>query len=290
MDKLFDIFEEYLKNYTIKVDTFHNYYEEAFNYIIQAGGKRFRPMLLLSVVEGINPLLVRNSLPIALSLEMFHTYSLVHDDLPSMDDADLRRGKETIHKRYNDEVLAILVGDGLNTHSFNLICDSSFSSDTKVKLIKSLSYNGGISGMVLGQALDCHFENQILDIDKLTQIHTKKTAMLIASSLQMGGIIVDLPKDEIDKLYSFGIELGLLFQIQDDIIDFLSDEVSEGKPVGNDIDKNTFVNLLGIEKAIELADLKADKIKQILDNMDTKIRQNLEDLILSYIYRHRKYA
>ena len=190
MKNLLSLFENYLISNLPKSETFHPYFEDALADMLKAGGKRFRPMLLLSVVKSNKTLLIPNSLPVALGLEFLHTYSLIHDDLPAMDDADLRRGFQTLHKKY-DEVTAILVGDALNTEAFNLISNASLSNDIKIDLIKCLSFNGGINGMIIGQAIDCYFENQKLELNQLEFLHIHKTARLIAASLKMGAIICE---------------------------------------------------------------------------------------------------
>ena len=161
MKNLLSLFEDYLLANLPQSKTFHPYFEDALADMLKAGGKRFRPMLLLCVVKSNKSLLIPNSLSVALGLEFLHTYSLIHDDLPAMDNADLRRGFQTLHKKY-DEVTAILVGDALNTEAFNLIANASLSNDIKIDLIKCLATNGGINGMIIGQAIDCYFENQRL--------------------------------------------------------------------------------------------------------------------------------
>ncbi len=278
-------FEEYLNSNLPKSNTFHPVFEDALQAMLQAGGKRFRPMLLLSIVNANNQLLLKNALPVALALEYLHTYSLIHDDLPSMDNADLRRGHPTLHKTY-DEVTAILVGDALNTHSFNLIANSPLSSDIKVELIKSLSSDGGIDGMIIGQAIDCYFENKILELNQLEFLHIHKTAKLIASSLKMGAIISNSTVEVQNKLYDFGIDIGLLFQIQDDIIDETCSEEEAGKTTANDGAKNSFVNLLGLDGAIESADKLSAKCKETLCEFDTSISSSLTTILTKYLNRH----
>ncbi len=154
-------FEEYLKENLPKVDSFHPHYNSAISQMLLAGGKRFRPMLLLSVVEAYEPLLFESALAPALALEFLHTYSLIHDDLPAMDNAPLRRGFETIHITY-DEATAILVGDALNSEAFYRISKAPLRDDIRVKLIELLARDGGTYGMVLGQAIDLYFENREL--------------------------------------------------------------------------------------------------------------------------------
>ncbi len=278
-------FETYLNENLPKVPSFHPVYEDALGVMLTAGGKRFRPMLLLNIVDAYEPMLYNSALPVALALEMFHTYSLIHDDLPAMDNADLRRGHETLHKRY-DEVTAILAGDALNSDAFYLIAKAPLREDIKIKLVELLARDGGSRGMVLGQAIDCYFENTPLTIDQVKLLHTNKTAKLIAVSLQMGAVIVGLEKKVQDELYDFGIDLGLLFQIQDDIIDETQSEEEAGKTTGNDSDKNSFVNLLGLEKTVEEADTLAKDLQRRFENFDEKLRSALQPLMNKYLNRH----
>lgn len=246
--KLVDTFEQFLMDNLPKAPSFHPYFEKAMQEMLRAGGKRFRPLLLLSVVEHNAPLLLPNAMHAALALEFIHTYSLVHDDLPAMDDAPLRRGHPTLHITY-DEVTAILVGDALNTHAFSLLSKAPLSAEERIRLVEILADDAGTSGMILGQAVDCYFEDKKLKIDELSFLHVHKTAKLIAASLLMGAVIAGLDDPNQRKLYDFGIKLGLLFQIQDDVIDATQSAEEAGKPTGNDVHKNSFTNLLGIDGA-----------------------------------------
>lgn len=279
-------FEKYLLSNLPQSKSFHPIFEDALQNMIKAGGKRFRPMLLLSVVNSCESLLLKNAMPVALSVELLHTYSLIHDDLPSMDNAALRRGHPTLHKSF-DETTAILVGDALNTHSFSLIASSPLSSDVKIELIKILSNDGGIDGMIIGQAIDCYFENKPLNIDELEFLHIHKTAKLIAGSLKMGAVISQLSFELQEKLYKFGIDIGLLFQIQDDIIDETATEEEAGKTTNNDEAKNSFVNLLGLEEAMKSADELAKKCENELNGFDNTLQENLKQLLSHYLYRHK---
>ncbi|MGB6328359.1 MAG: polyprenyl synthetase family protein [Halarcobacter sp.] len=286
MHELLSSFENYLLNNLPQSKTFHPCFEDALGLMLKAGGKRFRPMLLLSVVKSNKSLLLENSMPVALGLEMLHTYSLIHDDLPSMDNADLRRGFETLHKKY-DEVTAILVGDALNTEAFSQIANAALHNDIKIELIKVLSSNGGIDGMIIGQAIDCFFENEKLELNQLEFLHIHKTAKLIAGSLKMGAIISEYDLKTQDKLYNFGIDIGLLFQIQDDIIDETQTSIEAGKTTQNDEAKNSFVNLLGLEGAVKAADDLAKKCEYNLNELDKNLKKSLEELLLKYLYRHK---
>ena len=278
-------FENFLLENLPISKSIHPTYEKALQEMLCAGGKRFRPALLLGVVNAFNPLLLEGARHAAYAIELLHTYSLIHDDLPAMDNSPLRRGKPTLHIVY-DEVTAILVGDALNTYSFEVLSNAPFSDGVKVKLIKELAVNGGLNGMVLGQAIDCYFENQPLKIKDVKILHTNKTAKLIAASLKMGAIIID--KEELGKiLYDFGIKLGLLFQIQDDILDVTQTSQEAGKLTGNDEDKNSFVTLIGLEKTMKEANTLAVELLEELNNFDENLKNELSSLLITYINRHR---
>lgn len=276
-----DDFEKYLRSNIPSVESFHPIFNDALSKMLLAGGKRFRPRLLLSVVDAYDPLLLKNAYSVALGIEFLHTYSLIHDDLPSMDNADLRRGEETLHKKY-DEVTAILSGDALNTEAFYVISKAPLRNDVKIELIKELSYYGGIGGMVIGQAIDCYFENKILNFEELKFLHIHKTAKLIAVSLKMGAIIVGLDKKSQNNLFKFGEQLGLLFQIQDDIIDVTEDEKEAGKTTNNDENKNSFVNLLGLDKALQTRDEMVKKLEIEANKFDSKLSKLFEQIIEKY--------
>ena len=279
-------FEAFLSSNLPKAKSFHPHYEKALHDMLLAGGKRFRPALLLGVVKAYQPLLIKNAYHCAYAIELLHTYSLIHDDLPVMDDADLRRGNPTLHVSF-DEVTAVLVGDALNTHAFEVLSEAPFSDKTRVKLIRSLAKNGGASGMVLGQAIDCHFENIPLKIEQIKLLHVNKTAKLIACALQMGAIICG-EKDLEKKLYDFGIDLGLLFQIQDDILDVTQTSQEAGKTTQNDADKNSFVTILGFEKAMQEADELAQTLREELLSFDERLERELSPILTKYINRHKE--
>ncbi len=274
-------FEDFLQNHLPRVESFHPFYNEALKHVFKAGGKRFRPNLLLTLVDFYAPELLQNAFFVASGLEMLHTYSLIHDDLPSMDNSKLRRGMQTLHVKY-DEVTAILVGDALNTHAFFMLSIAPLDDSTKIKLIESLSLNGGTSGMVLGQALDCYFENQTLDFEQLKFLHLNKTAKLIASSLQMGAIIGKLSTKDEEDWYNFGLELGILFQIQDDILDVSVSEKEAGKPINHDTNKNTYVSILGLQKAKEEKQKILQNLQQKLKNFPTPLQKNFNDMLEKY--------
>jgi len=278
-------FEQFLLANLPTSKSIHPTYEAALQNMLIAGGKRFRPALLLGVVNAYNPLLLEGARHAAFAVELLHTYSLIHDDLPAMDDSPLRRGKPTLHVSF-DEVTAILVGDALNTYSFEVLSNAPFSDTVRVKLIRELASNGGLNGMVLGQAIDCYFENKPLKVEDIKLLHTNKTAKLIAASLKMGAIIVG--KEAVaDTLYDFGIKLGLLFQIQDDILDVTQSSEEAGKLTNNDEDKNSFVTILGLEESIKQANELADELTQEMNNFDENLKNELSDLLTKYINRHK---
>jgi len=280
--KLLDSFEVFLQNHLPEIESFHPYYQQALVDMFRAGGKRFRPQLLLEVVDHYEPLLLPAANYIAAAIEMLHTYSLIHDDLPTFDNADLRRGEPTLHVRY-DQVTATLVGDALNSHSFYMIADAPLSSDQRVALVKELSYNGGAGGMVLGQAIDCYFENRKLSLDELSFLHLNKTAKLIAASLKMGAIVVDLDSMQQQQLYDVGLKIGLLFQIEDDIIDATLSSEEAGKPTQNDSVKNSFTNLLGLEGARVEKERVIQEIEAMLDMGSVGMKKRLMDMIEYYL-------
>lgn len=279
-------FEAYLRDHLPAVETFHPIYNQAMAEMLLAGGKRFRPMLLLRIVAAYEPLLVASAYAPALALEMFHTYSLIHDDLPSMDNADLRRGHPTLHATY-DIPTAILAGDALNTHAFLLIARSAFRADVRIRLVEILARDGGVNGMVLGQAIDLYFENDPLTLEQVRELHRNKTAKLIAASMLMGAVIVGLEQSTQEALYGFGIDLGLLFQIQDDIIDETQSTEEAGKTTGNDGDKNSFITLLGLEASIAEADTLAADLTHRFEAFDAPLQTALHPLMDRYLNRHR---
>ena len=219
--------------------------KEAMLYSLQAGGKRIRPFIVLQVIRAYNQN-YHDYIDIACALEMIHTYSLIHDDLPGMDNDDSRRGKPTCHKQFG-EATAILAGDGLLNEAVNIIIKTSLASDLKIALISCLYQASGISGMIYGQELDIENENKKLSIDKLNTIHHYKTGKLLSCAFQLGGLIAS-PQD-VKVLKEIGYKVGLAFQIQDDILDVISDSKTLGKPVGSDASnhKETYTTLIGVE-------------------------------------------
>jgi len=276
------LFKAHLAKNKIKAESFHPYYEEALNYMLSNGGKHFRAQLLLGVVNALRPDRLELALDAALGLEMMHTYSLIHDDLPTMDNSALRRNAKTTHVKF-DEVTALLVGDALNSHAFFMIANSNLEDAIKNRCTKILAYNAGAAGMVLGQALDCHFEKRKLNLDELIFLHNHKTGMLIAAAIQMGAVVAKMGDEECEKLYNLGKNLGLLFQIQDDLLDATSTQKEAGKPTNNDIFKNSFTNLLGIDGAKNYKSNLISQIEKNAQEFHPKIRDLIRNLIEKYL-------
>lgn len=242
---------------------------ESMAYSLMAGGKRLRPMLVLAVLEALDKPLERG-LPYAVALEMVHTYSLIHDDLPAMDNDDYRRGKLTNHKVFG-EATAILAGDALLTRAFALIAESYLNhpeveAASVVKLIAELGQRAGATGMVGGQMADIEGEGRFLSLSELEYIHRHKTADLLIAALRGGAILAEADEHQLAALTRYGEAIGLAFQIQDDILNVEGDAELMGKSVGSDAanQKATYPALLGLaESKQRLADLIAEAVQVI---------------------------
>jgi geranylgeranyl diphosphate synthase type II len=255
---------------------------KSMEYSLKAGGKRIRPLLLLLVCDHYK-ISREISLPLALSIEYIHTYSLIHDDLPSMDDDDYRRGKLTNHKVFG-EGMAILAGDALLTQAFNIISEiKNLSADKKIKVISILSEAAGPSGMIKGQVLDLENEGKILTEEELKEIHINKTGKLLLAPLKMAAEICDLKDEEKKALEKYGESLGLTFQITDDILDICGNFQDMGKLSGSDekLQKATYVSIKGLEKAKELAQYYAQLGVEALSEGNLQIPYLKE--ILTYL-------
>lgn len=228
---------------------------KAARYSLLAGGKRLRPILTIATAETFGKS-ENTTLSAACAIEMIHTYSLIHDDLPCMDDDDFRRGKPSLHKAFG-EGHAVLTGDYLLTYAFEVVANDPFLHATqKVALISLIAKNSGCQGMIAGQVMDIQAEGKSLSIESLKQIHRYKTGALINASILTGAIIAEASPAEFQLLNDFGHDIGLAFQIVDDVIDVTCSEVKHGKKLASDAanDKTTYVTLLGIEKARQTAD------------------------------------
>ncbi|MEI3611755.1 polyprenyl synthetase family protein [Pseudogracilibacillus sp. SO30301A] len=248
----------------------------SMSYSLFAGGKRLRPILLLasySTFASNNEKVLKT----AAALEMIHTYSLVHDDLPAMDDDDYRRGKLTNHKKF-DEATAILAGDALLTYAFELIAnDDLLNENEKVFIIRSLATASGPEGMVAGQILDMEGETKSLTLEELETIHVLKTGRLINFAITAGAFLANASDEQLKYLEEFAYYLGLIFQVQDDILDVIGDPEKIGKPIGSDVsnDKSTYPNLLGLDGAQVQKEKYVEKAEKALQ------KANAEE---SYLY------
>lgn len=275
------VLEELLPKSEIEPKRLH----EAIRWSIFAGGKRFRPALVLAVGEVFNA--AQNSLlRTAAAVEMIHTYSLIHDDLPSMDNDDLRRGRATCHVKF-DESTAILAGDALQNLAFQIIAeDKTLTAETKIKLISELANAAGTPiGMVAGQQLDLEAEGKEISSEQLKNIHKFKTGAMISFSARAGAIIADASKNEIESIGIYADKLGLLFQITDDLLDVTQTTETLGKTAGKDItaQKATYPSIYGLEEATNLAKKVHQEACEALENIDkkTKILVDLADFILN---------
>ena len=235
--------------------------EEAIQYSIQAGGKRIRPLLFLELLEGYGATLDVSAYQTAASLEMVHTGSLIHDDLPAMDNDDYRRGVLTNHKVYG-EAEAILAGDSLFLDTFTLLMQTNYPDKTKVALALALSQASGTYGMVGGQSLDMASEGELIDRSRLEAIHSHKTGKLLQFPFVAVGIVLELSSVERNALYEAGRLLGLAFQIRDDILDVTADFNSLGKTPNKDVveEKATYPSLLGLEHSYQLLNETLDQV------------------------------
>ncbi|KUP06170.1 farnesyl-diphosphate synthase [Bacillus coahuilensis m2-6] len=258
--------------------------KESMIYSVSAGGKRIRPVLLLATIEafGKSPAL---GIKAAVALEMVHTYSLIHDDLPSMDDDDLRRGKPTNHKVFG-EATAILAGDALLTYSFEVIASmKDILPQTKIELVRLFAKAAGPEGMVGGQVADMEGERKTLTLEELEYIHRNKTGKLLQYAVVAGAIIGGASKEEVRLYKEYAEHIGLAFQIKDDILDIEGTEDKIGKRVGSDVnnDKSTYPSLLTLEGAKEKLEYHRNEAHSILHKTSQKtvLLNDLIEMIVS---------
>ncbi|RKD25586.1 hypothetical protein BEP19_01175 [Ammoniphilus oxalaticus] len=259
--------------------------KESMEYSLHAGGKRIRPILIFATLEsfGKDPMI---GMPVACAVEMIHTYSLIHDDLPAMDDDDFRRGKPTNHKQYG-EATALLAGDGLLTEAFRTVCgldQLGVESKTILKVVRELSRYAGPQGMVGGQMADLLGEGKQLQLAELQYIHQHKTADLLIFCIRAGAHLSGANKEQLELLTTFGRNIGLAFQIQDDLLDIFGEESKLGKPVGSDeaSDKSTYPALLGLEETNRQLDQLIAEAKSALNQtgINVEILHALADFIV----------
>ncbi|MBA7628545.1 Farnesyl diphosphate synthase [subsurface metagenome] len=242
----------YVKKYKESPDIL----KEAIKYSVENSGKRFRPILCLLTAKSLGKD-YRAVLPTACAIEFIHTYSLIHDDLPSIDNDDLRRGKPTCHKKFGEDI-AVLAGDALFAEAFNIIIKYQIADDrTKIKILEEIADASGASGMVAGQIVDVYFTGKKISKKKLEYMHRNKTGKIITASVRCAAILCGVIDDYLKKFTEYSENLGLAFQITDDILDVTSDKCV-----------NTFPNIWGISKSKEIARDKIDKAIAIIKSMD----------------------
>lgn len=288
LSKKKDLVDKALDKLVPPAKTFPPAVHEAMRYSLFAGGKRVRPILAIAAAEALGAK-TAGLLPIAGALELIHTYSLIHDDLPAMDDDDLRRGRPTCHKVYG-EAIAILSGDGLLNMAFEVLSDArrltSVSANRLVSITREIAAASGVFGMVGGQVVDIQSEGQDVDFPTLEYIHTHKTGALIRASVRVGALYAKAGKRQFTALTHYGAMVGLAFQIADDILDITGTEEEIGKNVGSDLKKGkkTFPSFYGIEESRRRAAEAADQAVRALKDFDRKA-DPLRELALFIIQR-----
>lgn len=245
---------------------------ESILYSVHAGGKRIRPLLLLELLEAFHAPILEAHFQVAAALEMIHTGSLIHDDLPAMDNDDYRRGQLTNHKKFGED-LAILAGDSLFLDAFGCVAEADLPASIRVQLIALLSDASGTAGMVAGQVLDMEGEGASLTLDQLQVIHANKTGRLLAYPFQATGILLELEPAIATHLEEIGLHLGLAFQIRDDILDVTADFASLGKTPQKDLqaEKSTYPALLGLDGAQDYLDRELDVCEDLLNRISQQV-------------------
>ena len=252
---------------------------ETILYSVEAGGKRIRPLLLLELLEGFGLELTPAHFQVAAALEMIHTGSLIHDDLPAMDNDDYRRGRLTSHKKFGED-MAILAGDSLFLDPYGLVAMTELPSQVKVDLIAELSLAAGSFGMVAGQVLDMQGEGRKLTMDQLQTIHANKTGKLLAYPFVAAGIIAQTGQSVLGKLRQAGELLGLAFQVRDDILDVTASFEQIGKTPQKDLEaeKSTYPALLGLDGARDFFDETLEQTKSLLEQLEKESDFSAEEI------------
>ncbi len=265
--------EALIKEYSPDEKGYQKTIMSAMNYSLNAGGKRLRPILTLEACKlaGGNE---EDAVDFAMAIEMIHTYSLIHDDLPALDNDDLRRGKPTNHTVYGED-MAILAGDGLLNYAYETMIKASLSKENPMKYLKAMNEiatASGINGMIGGQVVDVQSENQRIEKEKLDYIHANKTGAIITGCMRAGAIIGEASEEDLNKITIYANNIGLAFQIVDDILDITGDEQKLGKHVGSDIENNksTYPSLLGLEESKKIAQNLIEEAKNEIKNIDDK--------------------
>ncbi|MEG1027119.1 MAG: polyprenyl synthetase family protein [Oscillospiraceae bacterium] len=283
MNNNIDIINKALSQYIVKFGDEYDTLKDAINYSLLNGGKRIRGILVLEFCKMLGGD-INSALPVACAIEMIHCYSLIHDDLPCMDNDDFRRGKPSCHKQF-DETTALLAGDALQPLAFHTISCCQLSNDLKVDAIKVLSNCCGMDGMVGGQVMDLQNEGKEISETILTKTHLKKTSELIKAACLLGGICANATKDQLTLCEKYGNYLGLAFQITDDILDVTGTKQQLGKSIGKDANckKTTYVTIYGLEDSKRKSKENTMYAIEVLDKF--KNNQFLTELTLSMVER-----
>lgn len=281
------IVEEALDNLLPTADEYPEIIHRAMRYSMFTGGKRIRPVLAIAGYEACEGADLESFLPVACSLELIHTFSFIHDDLPCMDDDDYRRGAPTSHLVFG-EAIALLAGDALFNLAYQLILDTKFDGMTKIEVMKEMSSSLGTQGVIGGQVVDIISEGESPTEDKLQFIHSKKTGRLIRASLKIGGICAHASSERISWLVEAGEKLGLAFQIIDDLLDIEGDFEIVGKKGGKDFlhGKLTYPSLHGVDQSRQIAQELCGEAKNIFERFGSRgeILSSLTDFVVKRVY------
>lgn len=283
-DEYLGVIEDYLNKSIDKSVYDEEIVADAMRYSLQNGGKRIRPVLVLEFCRICGGEVIK-ALPFAAAIEMIHTYSLIHDDLPCMDNDDMRRGKPSCHKKFGEEY-ALLAGDGLLTLAFETLAKADMSAEQIVSAVRVLSSYAGYQGMIGGQTVDLMSECKVISLDRLKTMDNLKTGKLINCAALLGCIAAGADEKKISAAEQYTSSLGLAFQIVDDILDVTSTAEKLGKPIGSDSEnfKSTYVSILGLEKSKEYAEVLTNEALDALDNFDEDV-SFLKNLALKLLER-----
>lgn len=279
--------DTWLENYFRDRKQYNKTIYEAMNYSLSVGGKRIRPLLLMLTYKGYTGK-TQDVIEVAGAVEMIHTYSLIHDDLPCMDDDDLRRGKPTCHKVFG-EAIAVLAGDGLLNEAANILIKYSIKHGKNALQAASLILEAsGSEGMIGGQVVDILSEDKKIEIDELNYMHSKKTGALIKASILAGAVVAGAAEADLEILASYGEKLGLAFQVKDDILDIIGDTSVLGKKVKSDLvnKKTTYITEFGLEECKKICEALTTECIELLKklNFDTNDLQQLTYFLLMREY------
>ncbi|AWZ38146.1 polyprenyl synthetase family protein [Ligilactobacillus murinus] len=284
-NKMIPLLEQHMRHYLAQF-TENKTLQAAMQYSLEAGGKRIRPLLIMLICQSLEKKIDTDVLSVAGSLEFLHTYSLIHDDLPEMDNDDLRRGKPTNHKVFGQDI-AVLAGDALLTEAFGWLAKTKLTPKKRITLVAALAKAAGANGMVAGQTGDILGEKTTLTLSELMQVHKNKTGQLLEYACFAGAILGEATPKQEQALVTFGQKFGLAFQIYDDILDVTSTTAELGKTANKDVaeNKNTYPLLLGLKGAKQAL---VDTLKQAKDQLEFLDKSGLETSLLRQVLEYFK--